>query len=71
MLKYNNKLVIVQTVTPDYRAEFFKEIKKNRKENFELYGGSYYFDKSIKSDVTIKKSTLKNYFLLKLFFPSI
>lgn len=72
MLKYNNKLVIVQTVTPDYRAEFFKEIKKNRKENFELYGGSYYFDKSIKSDVTIKKSTLKNYFLLnrKLLFQT-
>jgi glycosyltransferase involved in cell wall biosynthesis len=72
MLKQPYKLVIVQTVTPDYRSDFFKEIKKNLKERFELYGGSSYFDCSIKSDKSINKKNVKNYFLFnrKLLFQT-
>ncbi|TMM29905.1 glycosyltransferase [Polaribacter aestuariivivens] len=70
MKVFSNKLVVVQTVIPDYRSEFFKEIRQKLKENFELFGGKYYFDKSIKSDVSIEKSAVKNYFLFnrKLLF---
>lgn len=72
MSRQSSKLVIVQTVTPDYRADFFKEIEKNLKGQFELYGGSHYFDPSIKSDRTIFKRHIKNYFLFnrKLLFQT-
>lgn len=72
MKKYKNKLVIVQTVTPDYRSEFFKEIKKNLHANFEIYAGNFYFDKSISSKGTLEKKTIKNYFFLnrKLLFQT-
>lgn len=70
MSKYKNKLVILQTVTPDYRSDFFKEIEINLKDGFELYSGDDFFDKSIKSDVRIKRKQIKNYFLFdrKLLF---
>jgi len=72
MLKKSYKLVIVQTVTPDYRYGLFKEIKKSIKEQFELYGGSSYFDSSIKSDKNINKKNIKNYFFFnrKLLFQT-
>lgn len=72
MLKHNKKLVIVQTVIPDYRSDFFKEIEENLKENFELYGGNEFFDKTIKSDINIKRKKIINYFLLnrKLLFQT-
>ncbi|MEN8834448.1 MAG: glycosyltransferase [Polaribacter sp.] len=65
MKECSKKLVVIQTVIPDYRLEFFKEIKQNLRENFELFGGNYYFDKSIISDPKIQKNQVKNYFLVK------
>lgn len=59
------KLVIIQTTAPDYRAGFYKEIKEKLKDGFELYGGNYYFEKSVKSAVQIEKTKIKNHFLLK------
>lgn len=57
------KLVIVQTVTPDYRAVFFDTIKEALGNRFELYSGDFYFQKSIKSaDGTQKKSITNFYF---------
>lgn len=57
------KLVIVQTVTPDYRAVFFDTIKEALGNRFELYAGDFYFQKSIKSaDGTQKKSITNFYF---------
>ena len=57
------KLVIVQTVTPDYRAVFFDTIKEALGNRFELYAGDFYFQKSIKSaDATQKKSITNFYF---------
>ena len=72
MSKQLYKLVIVQTVTPDYRSEFFKEIKKHLKEKFQLYGGSSYFDGSIKRDNQIDQKKVENYFLFnrKLLFQT-
>lgn len=64
MIEDKTKLIIVQTVVPDYRSEFFKLIR-NRYKNFSLYGGTYYFDKSIVSSGLIEKKTIKNYFLFK------
>ena len=60
------KLIILQTVTPDYRKKFFLTIKKELGAYFELYGGDYYFEKSVKSDPTILfKKHVKNYFFYK------
>ena len=36
------KLVIVQTVTPDYRAVFFDTIQAALGNRFELYAGDFY-----------------------------
>jgi len=58
------KLVIIQTVTPDYRASFFNYIEIVLKNNFELYGGDSYFEESIKSDTTINRKNSKNIFFL-------
>tara|TARA_R110002072_G_scaffold96968_8_gene213102 strand:+ start:1281 stop:2348 length:1068 start_codon:yes stop_codon:yes gene_type:complete len=56
------KLIILQTITPDYRKIFFQTIKDELGENFELYGGDNYFETSIKDDVTIVKTKVNNFF---------
>ena len=53
-------LVIIQTVVPDYRKGFFNAIENALDQHFELYGGDFYFEKSVKSDCKIPK---KNIFL--------
>ncbi len=57
------KLIILQTATPDYRGGFFKHLQNSLTDKFELYGGDNYFEKSIKSDNSIKKNRIKNHFL--------
>ena len=65
-------LVIIQTVVPDYRKGFFDAIEKALDQHFELYGGDFYFEKSVKSDCTIPKKRTKNYFIFnnKLLFQT-
>ena len=52
-------LVIIQTVVPDYRKGFFNAIENALDQHFELYGGDFYFEKSVKSDCTIPKKEQK------------
>ena len=64
------KLIILQTVTPDYRAAFFENIVSMLGTNFELYAGSSYFQPTIKSHPSISKNKSKNIFFFnrKLLF---
>jgi glycosyltransferase involved in cell wall biosynthesis len=64
------KLVIIQTVTPDYRAIFFKNIYNSLQGRFELYSGDSYFEPTVTSHKTIKRKRVKNIFLFnrKLLF---
>lgn len=66
------KLVIVQTVIPDYRKYFFSAIKTTLTNSFELYGGDFYFESSVKSDLKIAKTPVINhfYFNRKLLFQT-
>lgn len=60
------KLVIIQTVTPDYRTSFFSVLRNELTDaRFELYRGKEYFEKSIKTDKRIEAKEIKNIFLLK------
>ena len=65
-------LVIIQTVIPDYRKGFFNAIENALDQHFELYGGDFYFEKSVKSDCTIPKKRTRNYFIFnnKLLFQT-
>lgn len=64
------KLVIVQTVTPDYRTVFFDAIQAALGKRFELYAGDFYFQKSIKSAKVIEKRSITNFYFFgrKLLF---
>ena len=64
------RLIIIQTVAPDYRSVFFDYLYKALGENFKLYAGEAYFQSSIVSFKSIKKQTIKNLFLFnrKLLF---
>jgi len=66
------KLIIVQTVTPDYRAVFFDKIHEHLKNNFELYSGNFYFEPTVVSSPLIKRKEIKNYFFFnrKVLFQS-
>ena len=55
-------LVIIQTVVPDYRKGFFNAIENALDQHFELYGGDFYFEKSVKNDCTIPKKKNKKLF---------
>lgn len=59
------KLVVIQTVTPDYRAVFFENILTLLQSKFELYAGDNYFESTVVSHKSIKKIHIKNIFLLK------
>lgn len=60
------KLVILQTVVPDYRKKVFNYINEELGAFFSLYAGEQYFEKSIKSDQTISfRETLKNLYFFK------
>ncbi len=59
------KLVIVQTAVPDYRKRLFQYLKSKLGDNFILYGGENYFEKSVKTDHSIGFIiTIDNHFLL-------
>ena len=66
------KLVIIQTVIPDYRKYFFSAIEMALNNSFELYGGDFYFESSVKSDLKIAKKPVINhfYFNRKLLFQT-
>ena len=66
------KLVIIQTVIPDYRKYFFRAIEMALNNSFELYGGDFYFENSIKSDLKMAKKPVINhfYFNRKLLFQT-
>ena len=65
------KLIIIQTVAPDYRNLFFERLKDVLKDRFELYAGNESFERSIKTQSKIHKK-LKNHFLFnrKLLFQT-
>ena len=67
------KLFILQTVIPDYRGKFFTELKKRLSDDFEFACGDIYFEKSVKTDWSIKGiSPIKNHYFLnrKILFQS-
>jgi glycosyltransferase involved in cell wall biosynthesis len=67
-LSKDKKLIIIQTAVPDYRKGFFKALRDNLGDNFELYSGSHYFEKSIQSDATIPHKKTKNTYLFNARF---
>ncbi len=64
------KLIMIHTVTPDYRAVFFNNIYDSLQARFELYSGDFYFEPTVVSDEKIKRERIKNVFLFnrKLLF---
>ncbi|RNL83545.1 glycosyltransferase [Sinomicrobium pectinilyticum] len=60
------KLIVIQTVVPDYRKKFFSYLKERSGPNFSLYGGNNYFERSVVSDQTIEfYNHVNNFFLFK------
>lgn len=60
------KLIILQTVSPDYRKNLFFFLKNKLESSFELYSGDYYFEKSVKSDDSIYfRKQVRNYFFCR------
>lgn len=57
------KLIVIQTVAPDYRSGFYKNIQTVLKDSFELYAGDYYFESSVKTNDSIPQKKLKNIYL--------
>ncbi len=57
------RLVIIQTVAPDYRKLFFEKLKSSLKNRFELYAGEKGFETSIQTNSDIHLPA-KNFFLL-------
>ena len=64
-----NKLIILQTVAPDYRKKFFQCIKGSLNNNFTLYAGKEYFENSVKTDesITFLKNVKNHYFFYRKF----
>lgn len=68
-----SKLIILQTVVPDYRKKIFSYIKKQLENDFLLFCGDSYFEESIKSDNSINYTNrVKNHFFFnrKLLFQT-
>ena len=47
------KLVLLQTVAPDYRKKLFDTLENNLVHEFKMYAGTYYFEESVKTDSSI------------------
>ena len=64
-----NEFIILQTVTPSYRNNFFDYLSTILKDDFHLYSGDYYFEKSVISDSTYsrRKKITNFYFLNRMF----
>lgn len=60
-----NRLIIIQTAAPTYRAEFFSFLEKKMNKNFILYSGKRYFQPSVVSDQKINYYTIKNVYFFK------
>ena len=64
-----NKFIILQTVTPSYRNKFFDYLRGALKDDFQLYSGDCYFEKSVTSDLTYsKRNKITNFFFLNRMF---
>ena len=48
------QLFILQTVIPDYRSKFFAELKKQLYDELGFACGDNYFEKSVRTDWSIK-----------------
>ena len=60
-----NKFIILQTVSPSYRNKFFDYLSSILKDDFDLYSGEYYFEKSVTSDLSYpKRKKITNFFFL-------
>lgn len=61
-----SKLVILQTVVPDYRIGFFSFLKQKLGDSLEVFAGQYYFDPSVRSskDLNFLRKA-KNHFFFK------
>ncbi|NND87936.1 MAG: hypothetical protein HKM28_01670, partial [Flavobacteriaceae bacterium] len=57
-------LIILQTTTPDYRAQFFERIYDVLGDKIKLYSGKRYFEPSIQSDDRINSIKVQNLFFL-------
>lgn len=64
------RLVIFQTVVPDYRKKFFQQLTFKMKGRVVVYAGEKCFQKSVTSDNTIDKREVRNvyFFNRKLLF---
>jgi glycosyltransferase involved in cell wall biosynthesis len=59
------KLVIIQTVIPHYRVKVFDKIRSQIGDDFTLYGGQFFFDKTITTTAQSKHhKNLNNHYLL-------
>jgi glycosyltransferase involved in cell wall biosynthesis len=59
-----SKLVILQTVVPDYRKRVFEGVYQKLGQDFILYAGDRYFEGSVQTDYSVKNLTLiKNHYL--------
>jgi hypothetical protein len=60
-----NRLIIIQTAAPTYRADFFSFLEKKMNKNFILYSGKRYFQPSVVSDEKINYYAIKNLYFFK------
>jgi len=59
------KLIIIQTIIPDYRTNFYNHLYQKLGNRFELYSGETDFEKSIKMYQDIPFHKINNHFFLK------
>ena len=59
------QLIIIQTVAPAYRKNFFRFLQQKLGDNFQLYAGDSYFEASVKTDANITRQAVKNHYLFK------
>ena len=64
-----SRFIILQTVSPSYRNKFFDYLSSILKDDFDLYSGNYYFEKSVTSDLSYsKRKKVTNFFFLNRMF---
>ena len=64
-----SRFIILQTVSPSYRNNFFDYLSSILKDDFDLYSGNYYFEKSVTSDLSYsKRKKVTNFFFLNRMF---
>ena len=64
-----SRFIILQTVSPSYRNKFFDYLSSMLKDDFDLYSGNYYFEKSVTSDLSYpKRKKVTNFFFLNRMF---